>query len=404
MQSVQSQQQQILEKQISQLFAEVISIWRDSDIKKNEAVRRLAARIEEYYLEMGQPQEIQTISERIATKLRDNGLEKTAYHVHDYLDDKYKRPYLRQQNATAGDILPNNVLEHYESMNPMDLDHETKIKIIESIRKKIEIRDKEATKEEHFGKSVLQAAKVQKQAMNYNEDTFTSTTGQDYTSVHTDNPKREYKGPVHQAWAEYFESVHRYNNTVEAILDDWKDWGIFDTPQDKEIERSLCRAIAFETEFFDTWNNVHSHFKDLKFGTSTRNWWVILLKFLDHGKHAAAVMDPIMSHRFPEQKRPFTREQVGDEVYLKEQLLEKYGENRDFCNYIKDWFLNHPDRLYDKDEDLLSIRKEYIGKLMSKYASNEDFFEYACKFREKEMDPRVATRRIDANDTLSNLA
>ena len=40
---------QILEKQIPQLFVEVICVWRDTDIKKNEAVKRLAARLEEYY-------------------------------------------------------------------------------------------------------------------------------------------------------------------------------------------------------------------------------------------------------------------------------------------------------------------------------------------------------------------
>ena len=53
---------QILEKQIQQLFVEVISVWRDTDIKKNEAVRRLAARLEEYYIHIGQQQEIQKIS------------------------------------------------------------------------------------------------------------------------------------------------------------------------------------------------------------------------------------------------------------------------------------------------------------------------------------------------------
>jgi hypothetical protein len=396
----------IIQRQINQLFTEVISIWRDTDIKKNEAVRRLAARLEEYYLQQNQPQEIQNISSQIAKKLRENGLEKTADHVYDFLEDKYKRSYdIRPPtNPIDGDILPDHILEHYYTLNPLEIDHKDKINIVDTLKKKLDAREKQAQQEEHLAKSILEAAQVQNQAMDYDVDTFTSTTGQNYDHTRTDNPKREYDGPVHQAWDEYFKSVDRYRNSVKAILDDWKDWGIFDTPEEKSMERQLCRAINFETEFFETWNNAHSHFKDLKFGTSTRNWWIILMKFIDHGKHAAAVMDPILSHRYPNQKRPYTREQVGDEVYLKEQLLEKYGENRDFCDYIKAYFIDDPQRLYDKDETVLSIRKEYIGKLISLYANRKDFFEYACKFREKEMDPRIATRRIDAKETLSKLA
>ena len=81
---------QIIEKQIQQLFVEVISVWRDTDIKKNEAVRRLAARLEEYFIQTGQAEEIDTICRRISAKLEAAGL-KTAHHVSDYLDSKYKR-------------------------------------------------------------------------------------------------------------------------------------------------------------------------------------------------------------------------------------------------------------------------------------------------------------------------
>jgi hypothetical protein len=408
LQSVPQQQQdpKVIERQIQQLFSELVSIWRDSDIKKNEAVRRLAARMEEYYLQMEQPQQIAQISSQISQRLKAAGLEKTAHHVADFLDEKYKLDYSTRSSTHPinGMILPNNVLEQYHALNPLDFSHDTKMAIVETIKQKQDWRYQEGEREQHLAKAVIEAAAAQGQAMNYDEDTFTNSKGKPYTSVHSDKPNRNYTGPVHEAFADYAAAVNRYNNAVKSMLEDFNQWGKFETKQEKQMERNLTRAIMFETEFFETWTQVHSPFKDLKFGTSTRNWWNILIRFLEHGKHAAAVMQPIASHLDPELKRPFTREQVGDEVYLKEQLLEKYGENRDFCNYIKDFFINHPDKLYDKDEDLLSIRKEYIGKLIAKYASNKDFFEYACAFREKEMDPVVATRRIQAKDILSELA
>ena len=74
----------------------------------------LAARLEEYYLQQGQDQEIQNICKMIVDKLKENGLEATANHAYDYLDDKYKRKYTitgeDTQNPGTGDILDKNLL------------------------------------------------------------------------------------------------------------------------------------------------------------------------------------------------------------------------------------------------------------------------------------------------------
>lgn len=107
MQSVQQNQQelQVLERQINQLFSELISVWRDTDIKKSQAVKMLAARLEEYLLQCGQPEEIETISSRITDKLKAAGVTNTAHHASDYLDEKYKRGYAKSQIPLQGNIL-----------------------------------------------------------------------------------------------------------------------------------------------------------------------------------------------------------------------------------------------------------------------------------------------------------
>ena len=48
--------------------------------------------MEELYLQQGLSEMVNTISSSIAARLESLGL-KTAKHVHDYLDDKYKRDY-----------------------------------------------------------------------------------------------------------------------------------------------------------------------------------------------------------------------------------------------------------------------------------------------------------------------
>jgi hypothetical protein len=147
LQFVQEKEREILEKQIQQLFVEVISIWRDTDIKKNDAVRRLAARLEEYYIQIGQQQEIQTICRIIQDKLESVGL-KTANHVKDYLEDKYKRDYTKSEKAIDGDILGNNLL----SLQQVDLKQipvDTKQKAFDVLSRFTDNIEKDA-QQEHY--------------------------------------------------------------------------------------------------------------------------------------------------------------------------------------------------------------------------------------------------------------
>ena len=146
MQSV--HESQILEKQISQLFVEVISIWRDTDIKKSQAVRMLAARLEEYYLQKGQPQEVQYICKKIVDKLKENGLEATAGHAYDYLEDKYKQQTFQHTRSDAGAVLDNNVLA-FQNIDLKQVPVEIKQKAFDLLSKFTDNIEKDA-QAEHY--------------------------------------------------------------------------------------------------------------------------------------------------------------------------------------------------------------------------------------------------------------
>jgi hypothetical protein len=143
------QSSQILEKQIDQLFGEVISIWRDTDIKKSQSVRMLAARLEEYYLESGKPQEIQYICKMIVDKLKENGLEETAHHVYDYLEDKYKQQNFQHARSDTGATLFTNNLLSLQDIDLKNIPIDTKQKAFDVLCRFTDNIEKDA-REQHY--------------------------------------------------------------------------------------------------------------------------------------------------------------------------------------------------------------------------------------------------------------
>jgi hypothetical protein len=141
------------------------------------------------------------------------------------------------------------------------------------------------------------------------------------------------------------------------------------------------------------------------------NWFHTLLKFLSHGKHAAAVMTSIPSSKHfkikPDgtkeyDKRPLTREQVGDNIPEIEDLLERYADSKEFLSEIVSFFRRTGE--WDRDDTIREYRREHCEKLVRHYADNGDFYHMLSNFREITMDSEVAARRINARTTLSGLA
>ena len=76
---------QHLEKQIEQLFLELVSVWRDSDCKEDRRRQTLGGAYRGTLSLRNMPEMMCTISQTITDKLRIVGIA-TANHVHDYLD------------------------------------------------------------------------------------------------------------------------------------------------------------------------------------------------------------------------------------------------------------------------------------------------------------------------------
>ena len=125
---------------------------------------------------------------------------------------------------------------------------------------------------------------------------------------------------------------------------------------------------------------------------------ILCLKFLSHGKHAAAVMTSIPSSkhfRLKEdgtkewEKRPLTREQVGDNIPEIEDLLERYAESKEFLSEIVSFFRRTGE--WDRDDTIREYRREHCEKLVKYYADNGDFYHMLSNFREVTMDSEVAS-------------
>ena len=142
-------QSQHLEKQIEQLFLELVSVWRDSDLKKIDAVKRLAARIEELYLCRNMPEMVSSISQSIRNKLESAGIT-TAKHVHDYLDSKYKQEsYDHSDTRTySGANIDNNLLS-LQNVDLKQIPIDTKQKAFDVLCRFTDNIEKDA-REQHY--------------------------------------------------------------------------------------------------------------------------------------------------------------------------------------------------------------------------------------------------------------
>ena len=215
-QSISQNEKETLEKQIQQLFLEVVSVWRETDLKKIVAVKHLAARMEEYYISQNTPEMVRTISASITQRLQQLGIA-TAHHVSDYLDEQYKQTEFNRSSPHNGTDVDNNSLEESARANPFDVPAEGKRVVLKNIKKRM-------SADEALSKAIESAAKIQKQALDYETDTFTHTTRLGHEHVHTVNPKKHYRGPVHEAMSLLVEDLGKYYYDMKETLDDVEDW------------------------------------------------------------------------------------------------------------------------------------------------------------------------------------
>jgi hypothetical protein len=418
-QSTKQSQQDTLKVQIEQLFNEVVSVWKDSDTKKIEAVKRLAARMEEYYLSAGWA--INTISTEISRRLRAAGIEKTAHHVSDYLDEKYKLSYAPRYNLSNslptdpdnGMLSPNNRIEEIIKKDPLTAPKEEVQEIIE-YAKNIEVN----------AKAFKQAADIRHIAY----DTDGHIPGKHYEKVTTDLPEAQAT-TASQVWNSEVMSV------IETFYNSHKEVGknLERIPPDAEKAKAMVEPFREYVKLlkliFEPVNEFIGPFKDLKFATTKPKWWKIVLKFFDHGKHAAAVMDAINSHKYLEERElrvlkiqcpacqyfatvpdntktpmdPQARSQV--KLYI-DHVMDYHNKEVRYSNIkIEEGKVTIQvpaerdltrEQVGDQIKELVELAIRFVSAIKAMQALSE--------WREQFVDGRVATRRMDAREKLSDLA
>ena len=411
-------QQNVLKIQIDQLFNEVISVWKDSDTKKVHALKRLAARMEEYYL--SQNWAINTISSDITQRIRTAGIITWA-HVSDYLDAKYKRDYPKYNLANSipvnGDILPIIRIEQNIKKDFLTIPKEELQEIIE------------------YGKRLEVTIKAAKQAADVRHiayDTDGHIPGKHYDKVTTEAPEPR-ETIASDIWQQQVIPI------IETFASSHKEITkkIIAYPPDDPAAKAMVAPFKEYAKLlklvFEPINQFIGPFKDLKFATSKPKWWRIVIKYFDHGKHAAAVMDAIDSHKYLEARNIRV-------LKIQCRACQYFATVPDNTTSPMDPQARSPlklliDHIMDNHpkDTVLAIRRMPIsveeGKVMVQVPAERDLtreqvgdqikelvelairfvsairaFKALSQWREEFMDGRVASRRMDANEKLSDLA
>lgn len=411
----------ILEKERSDREQNLLIIWRESDTQKAKAVQALAQTMETIYITNHQEDLIKTICRDIKRFIIESG-GKNAHHVHDYLHEKYKREWskdeekeksLQPSKAYVGLIDANNLLEIM-----------LKDPLHEATREDVQNLDEYAKIVAIYAKANRQAAVIRGIPVN----DYDPLANRKDDKIKTEMP--EPRETV--AWDVWENEVTPVINTLNKThIEIGKKLKAL--PPDDEMAHAMVEPLreyaAFLVKVFGPINEFLAPLKDLKFATTKPRWWSIVLKYFEHGKHAAAVMQAINSHRFLEE-RDIKVQKINcpccEYFATVPDIVDTpmHPQARAQLYLLRDHVMDHHDKgarhsvimvevgkvtvQVPKERDLT---REQVGDKIKELVELAINFVAAIKalkalsdWREKYADGRVATRRIAAHDKLSELA
>jgi hypothetical protein len=383
--------------------------------------------MEELYIQMGQP--INTISADISRKLESVGI-KTAHHVSDYLDPKYKREKAPAYNLVEGNNPDIGIIDN-KNLLVMHKD------IPQIVKEEAQDFWEFAKKVTVHANAIKQLCEVNGWALN-EEDALANKK---YSKVTTELPDPK-RGLAWNAWNMYvMPEIERFYNTHKEIHK-----AIEKLPPEEDKDQEMANAFqVYGAEMFKPLNDFNAPFKDLKYATTVKNWWRTVVRYYDHGKHAAGVMDAINSHKYLEEKEipvdviaclyqnqpcsyavtlPETEEGQARNIdpqleLLLDHLKDKHEYEIDTADETLDKTLAKlaPSCVISKQMIKVQVPKErdltreQVGdkikelvELAIKFVPAIKAFQVLCAWREETADGRVATRRMDAHEKLSDLA
>ena len=233
------------------------------------------------------------------------------------------------------------------------------------------------------------------------------------------------RGLAYNAWNMYvLPQEKRSFNTAEGILK-----ALERLPPEEDKDQQLADAIKGYGQMLASMNEFKEPFKDLKYATTIKKWWKTVIRYYDHGKHAAGVMDAIASHKYlenrdltvnaikcPEQPCNYFATLSEDTKAMEKQARPQVEL---LVNHISDY---HHCMLFETLEETIKrltpslvitrqkitiqvpkdrdLTREQVGdkikelvELAVNYVKAIQAFELLCQWRERTADGRVASRQ-----------
>lgn len=278
----------------------IVALYR----RKGEIILEWAECLEELY-ELGiYTKPLSTICQTIVGELEAMGLHLAVRHAYRVLPDKYKDA-VRMNAASANDSTD-------ESLDVFDFSVTTPLAPVQSAEEWAKLSNDEKQQDaehaveqwhrlEDLAREARKRADIKVKRCEA-EGIPLAVTEQDATS------KPESTEKPDPAETDLSEAIGHLIQVFESVREKVIEF----PPANKQDARRYAKAVYDFASIFEP-------ICDEKYSKSWPDWWKIQYDNVRYGKHAAATMNYSISHKG--EKRPLTREQVGDRFEVAYQKL-----------------------------------------------------------------------------------
>lgn len=395
--------------------------WKINQVQQAKLVIEAAEAMEQLYVQSGNHEFIKNICQDLRHFLEQCGLD-NPHHVNDYLHNypKYKREYEKEDSSSG-------------KGEPHLIDGNNLLVLKDKINGNIsQVTKEEAQTFHEIFLKLKSAAETNKQWCEINGWALSDDDPlkKRYAKVSTDMPEPKETDAYYAFKDDIMPIVNTWQKTHEEICTK-----LFKLPPEERDIPEMVEAIKEYATIIQGMvgeiNEFLAPLKDLKFAMAKPRWWKTILKYAEHGKHAAAVMDPILSHKYLEDRLidvlKINCPHQGCEYFAtvsESTVTAMDAPAREQVKLLIDHMIdNHPretrylpiavqrTKIAVQVPSERDLTREEVGDKIKEHVLHAIRFADAVKmfctfpkWREKTASGRVATRRQDAHEKLQDLA
>ena len=187
--------------------------------------------------------------------------------------------------------------------------------------------------------------------------------GKSSTSERTPEPWEKFKGHFWQSTKRLAEAVHKWGHNLDHTLKNVETY----PERDQQWDKEAARAVDALAETIETLAEIQEPYSDRKWAQDYPSWWRTQGRREDHGKHSAAVWQPIST--IDGRQRHLTREQVGDrsDKLLRVQMKFSHAlEGLDYWIRFAEW------RKRGRMDDCIATRRDRVSPKLSESSFGSD--------------------------------